>query len=98
MCLDEIASELAGHNATDLQLDFPAETTAYLIYTSGSTGQPKGVCVSHRAITQHVLSIREVYGSRAEGSCTAIQPHHVRSVVGADVGAVECRSVRVDTW
>ena len=57
-----IASESGRQEATNLQLDFPAETTAYVIFTSGSTGQPKGVCVSHRAITQHVLSIRDVYG------------------------------------
>jgi amino acid adenylation domain-containing protein len=60
--LDEVTGELADYDATDLPLDFPADTTAYVIYTSGSTGQPKGVCVSHRAITRHVLSIREVFG------------------------------------
>jgi len=33
-----------------------AENLAYVIYTSGSTGQPKGVCVTHSAITRLVLA------------------------------------------
>ncbi|MDG9720247.1 non-ribosomal peptide synthase/polyketide synthase [Streptomyces sp. DH24] len=36
--------------------------TAYVIYTSGSTGRPKGVAVSHRAIVNRLLWMREEYG------------------------------------
>ncbi|MCK1795668.1 amino acid adenylation domain-containing protein [Streptomyces sp. XM4193] len=36
--------------------------TAYVIYTSGSTGRPKGVAVSHRAIVNRLLWMRETYG------------------------------------
>ncbi len=35
---------------------------AYVIYTSGSTGQPKGVAVSHRAVSTYVQSALALYG------------------------------------
>ena len=38
-------------------LTFPEPTSpAYVIYTSGSTGEPKGVCVSHGALANHVAA------------------------------------------
>jgi amino acid adenylation domain-containing protein len=35
------------------------EQTAYVLYTSGSTGRPKGVQVTHRALVNFLLSMRE---------------------------------------
>ncbi|WP_237708064.1 amino acid adenylation domain-containing protein [Oceanicola sp. S124] len=34
---------------------------AYVLFTSGSTGRPKGVAVSHRAIVNRLLWMRETY-------------------------------------
>jgi amino acid adenylation domain-containing protein len=34
---------------------------AYIIYTSGSTGVPKGVCVEHHALAEHLAGAVEAY-------------------------------------
>jgi amino acid adenylation domain-containing protein len=43
-----------------------AENLAYVIYTSGSTGKPKGVMVPHRALTNHMLWMREAFPLSAQ--------------------------------
>lgn len=42
------------------------QNLAYCIYTSGSTGQPKGVLVSHTAISQHIQSVIDLYGIHSD--------------------------------
>ena len=79
-------------SSANLDLDFSPETPAYVIYTSGSTGEPKGVPVSHRAITQHVLSIRTVFGLVAKDrmlqfSNTTFDPSLEQMLVPWSVGA-----------
>jgi len=40
----------------------PPETLAYILFTSGTTKQPKGVCISHRALFAHLETLSRIYG------------------------------------
>lgn len=42
--------------------DFDPETLAYILFTSGTTDQPKGVCISHRALFAHLATLTRRYG------------------------------------
>jgi amino acid adenylation domain-containing protein len=60
--LDEDWDQIAKQPDSNPELSSVAENLAYVIYTSGSTGQPKGVMISHRAICNHMLWMRETFG------------------------------------
>ncbi|MEU4554380.1 amino acid adenylation domain-containing protein [Micromonospora violae] len=57
-------AETAGPTAGPVEPD--PGNAAYMIYTSGSTGRPKGVLVSHRAIVNRLLWMRDEYGFRTD--------------------------------
>lgn len=56
------AESLLLHSENDselLDISIKGDDIAYIIYTSGSTGKPKGVMISHRAIYNRLLWIKE---------------------------------------
>ncbi len=41
---------------------FSPDNVCYVIYTSGTTGFPKGVAITHRAVTNYLQSALKIYG------------------------------------
>ncbi|WP_168879058.1 non-ribosomal peptide synthetase/type I polyketide synthase [Rhizobium sp. P28RR-XV] len=61
---------MTGHPLKTLPVDTTA--SAYIIFTSGSTGMPKGVEVSHRALTNFLLSMAKEPGFGADDTLVAV--------------------------
>jgi amino acid adenylation domain-containing protein len=57
--LDEQWSIIAQEKTDNFDNNITLENLAYIIYTSGSTGQPKGVQISHHALTNFLFAINQ---------------------------------------
>jgi amino acid adenylation domain-containing protein/non-ribosomal peptide synthase protein (TIGR01720 family) len=57
--LDEDWSIIAQEKTDNFYHNVTLENLAYIIYTSGSTGQPKGVQISHHALTNFLFAINK---------------------------------------
>lgn len=54
VCLDTDWASITQAPGTPAAAEVRPEHLAYVLYTSGSTGQPKGVMVTHQAISHHI--------------------------------------------
>ena len=61
LCLDAEYPNIANSSKNNPKSGIQSDNLAYTIYTSGSTGQPKGVMVSHQAISQGFLWMQETF-------------------------------------
>lgn len=61
ICLDTDWAEIEKENNENLSTQVSPENLAYVIYTSGSTGKPKGVQISHAAVVNHNLAVRDIF-------------------------------------
>jgi len=71
--LDEVADSIEALSGAQLErLPTDTEATAYVIFTSGSTGTPKGVAISHRSLTNFLLSMAREPGFTADDVIVAV--------------------------
>lgn len=61
ICLQRDKAAIAKQSQENPGNHPAAENLAYVIYTSGSTGRPKGVMISHGALADHCLNMRDYY-------------------------------------
>ncbi len=62
ICLQRDGAAIAKKSKKNPPQRAAMENLAYVIYTSGSTGKPKGVMITHGAIADHCLNMRDYYG------------------------------------
>lgn len=62
ICLQRDGAAIAKKSKKNPKQRAAMENLAYVIYTSGSTGKPKGVMISHGALADHCLNMRDYYG------------------------------------
>ncbi len=66
VCVGAEWARIAECSAAPVMSKVSATNVAYVIYTSGSTGQPKGVMITHAAISNHMQWMQQAYGLQAE--------------------------------
>ncbi|WP_185996691.1 class I adenylate-forming enzyme family protein [Nocardioides campestrisoli] len=65
----DYAAATAAADPTPTPVDLDPESTALIAYTSGTTGFPKGVLVSHRAVTNCIKLVPYAYRFPLQGHC-----------------------------
>jgi amino acid adenylation domain-containing protein len=68
----ELLRDAAAVDEANLSEGPRPQDLAYLLYTSGSTGKPKGVSISHGAVANFLLSMRERPGLDANDVLAAV--------------------------
>ncbi|NML39136.1 non-ribosomal peptide synthase/polyketide synthase [Chitinophaga sp. G-6-1-13] len=69
--------------AAMVDIDPQPEQLAYVIYTSGSTGTPKGVMITHRNLSNYLLSVRDRYIS--DNKCASGTLFHLPATFDASL-------------
>src|SRR5262249_52560234 len=75
VCLDGDWPLVGEGSDENLERAGREENLAYVLYTSGSTGEPKGVMVTHRALCNHMLWMRESFALSGADSVLQKTPY-----------------------
>ncbi len=70
--LDDVAAQWPAYTDEPLADSATNDDLVYVLYTSGSTGQPKGVEITHRALTNFLLSMQREPGCGAQDRILAL--------------------------
>jgi amino acid adenylation domain-containing protein len=62
VCIDSESQEFAAYSSENPTSEVTTKNLAYVIYTSGSTGKPKGVQISHGAVVNFLMAMRQKPG------------------------------------
>ena len=79
----EATSDAEAFSDSDPEVGIIPHDTSHLIYTSGSTGQPKGVEITHGALSNLLGALRQEPGMTSEDVVAAT------TTVSFDIAAVE---------
>ena len=60
--LSDYKALIANESVSNLNMALKANALAYVLYTSGSTGNPKGVLISHSALSNYLFWAKDYYG------------------------------------
>jgi amino acid adenylation domain-containing protein len=83
LCLEDHIQEISQQPETCPEVALSPEHLAYVLYTSGSTGQPKGVEISHRALSNFLQAMQIKPGITAQDSLLAV------TTIAFDIAALE---------
>lgn len=70
--IEEIWQDLGSYPDHDPEIRSAPQDLAYILYTSGSTGKPKGVKITHKNLSNFLLSMQAAPGITAEDRLLAI--------------------------
>lgn len=83
ICVDSQWESICGADVSKLHILVDSESLAYVIYTSGSTGLPKGVEISHGALSNFLSSMAREPGLSQQDKLLAV------TTICFDIAALE---------
>lgn len=76
--LDALVEEVAGSDATELDVPWDGNAVAAIIYTSGTTSEPKAALLRHRHLMAYLLNTVEFGAAdESDAALVSVPPYHI---------------------